>query len=117
MDDFCDDPVQIYLREVAVTPPLTGEQEAECIRHVLAGDREAERAGEDLVEANLALVVEIAQRYPNERVHVLDLIQEGNNALLRALKTFRESREESFSAHAERAISEAVAAATATGGS
>jgi RNA polymerase sigma factor (sigma-70 family) len=92
--------------------PLTQEQEAECVRHVRAGDLETGRAERDLVEANLTLVLVIAALYQNERVHVLDLIQEGNTALLHALKTFRDSREESFSAHAavcvERAIAEAV---------
>jgi RNA polymerase primary sigma factor len=115
VEDFCDDPVQVYLREMAVAP-LTQEQEAECERHVRAGDLEAGRAGRDLVEANLALVVSIAQRYPNERVHVPDLIIEGNNALVRALKTFPASHEESFLAHAAICVERAIAEAECFGG-
>jgi RNA polymerase primary sigma factor len=117
MDDFLvsDDPFEVYLREVSKVPPLSPEQEAARVQHVRAGDPEAERAGKDLVEANLALVVSIAQRNSNDRIYILDLIIEGNNGLMRALKTFRDSHEESFSVHAtphiERAIAEALAAA------
>jgi len=92
--------VRVYFREVATIPPLTPEQEAACVQHLRAGDQEAERAGKNLAEAQLALVVSIAQRYPNPRVHTLDLIIAGNNGLLEALKTFRDSHEESFSAYA-----------------
>ena len=117
MEDFCDDPVQVYLREVAAVTPLTQEQEADCERHVRAGDLEAGRAGKDLVEANLTLVVEIAKRYQNERIHVLDLIQEGNTALFHALKTFRDSGEQSFSAYAAAHVERAIAQAAAAGSS
>ena len=61
---FDDDPVQVYLREVVAVPPLTNDQEIELSRHVLANDQQAESAGKTLVEANLAMVVSIAERYP-----------------------------------------------------
>jgi RNA polymerase primary sigma factor len=122
MDDFLvsDDPFEVYLHEVSKIPPMSPEQEAACIQHVRAGDQEAERSGKDLVEANLAMVVSIAQRNSNDRIYILDLIIEGNNGLMRALKTFCDSHEENFSAHAtphiERAIAEALAASGSTGG-
>lgn len=66
-----------------------------------------------LVEANLHLVVSIAERYQNDRVHILDLIVKGNDGLLGALYTFADSREDSFSdwaaAHAEHVIADAAA--------
>ena len=77
----------------------------------------AETAGKDLVEAHLLLVVSIAQRYRNDRIHVLDLIQEGNKGLLRALETLSESCHDSFAAHATGHIERAIAEAVATSGS
>ena len=62
----------------------------------------------DLVEANLALVVTIAQRHPSERVHILDLIQTGNNALMASVNPFADSGAENFSAYAEPFIEKAI---------
>ena len=111
---FLDDPLGLYLAELHKLPPLTREEEISCIHHVRAGDEQAESAGQRLTEANLLLVVSIAERYRNDRTHILDLIQKGNDGLLRALRTLSDSREDSFPAHAaahiERAIVEAVAA-------
>jgi DNA-directed RNA polymerase sigma subunit (sigma70/sigma32) len=113
VEDFVDDPVLTYLRAVAAIRPLTPEQEADCIRHVRARDQEAERAGKTLVEAHLAMVVSVAERYPDSPIGILDLIIEGNLGLVRALRTFRDSQEETFAVHAlphvERAIAEAIA--------
>ena len=108
-----DDPLDVYLAELKNVPPLDREEEMECIQHVRAGDQQAEAAGERLVEANLQLVVTIAERYPRNKMHLLDLIQEGNRGLLTAIQTLRESAVDNFSIHAtpliERAISEALA--------
>lgn len=105
-----DDPVQFYLREVCVTPPLTMQEEIELSQHVLAHDEQAESAGKRLIEANLAMVVAVAKQHRSAGIHVLDLIQKGNEGLLVALKTLADR---SFSAHAaecvERAISNAIA--------
>src|SRR4029077_4919144 len=68
---FDDDPVQVYLREVAAVPPLTKGQEMELSRQVLANDQQAESAGKILVEANLAMVVSIAERYPRGNMYLL----------------------------------------------
>src|ERR1051325_5374519 len=81
---FDDDPVEVYLREVGTLPLLTKGQEIELSQHVLANDGQAESAGKTLVEANLAAVVSIAKRYPRGNMHLLDLIQRGNNGLLYA---------------------------------
>jgi len=110
---FDDDPVQVYLREVAAVPLLTQEQEIELSRHVLANDQQAESAGKTLVEANLAMVVSIAQRYPRGNMYLLDLLQRGNDGLLFALKTFPDHPNQSFSAYAASCVDAAIAKAIA----
>src|SRR5215469_7738751 len=109
-----DDPLAVYLAEIKNIPPLDYEEEMECIQRVRAGDEQAKKAGERLVEANLQLAVTIAERYPRDKMHMLDLIQEGNRGLLAAVQTLRESSADNFSSHAtpliERAISDALAA-------
>jgi RNA polymerase primary sigma factor len=112
---FIDDPERAYYAEVCKLPPLSRSEEIRCLQHVRAGDQQAESAGKRLVEANLHLVVSIAERHRNDRIHILDLIQKGNDGLLDALRTFSDSDEDSFSAyatpHIERAIVEAVRSA------
>ena len=108
-----DDPVQVYLREVGAVPPLTKDQEIELSRHVLANDPQAEFAGKTLVEANLAMVVSIAQRYPRGNMHLLDLVQKGNDGLLFALKTFPDHPNQSFSTYAAACVDAAIAKAIA----
>jgi DNA-directed RNA polymerase sigma subunit (sigma70/sigma32) len=108
-----DDPVRVYLGEIKV-PPLTHDQEAECARHIRAGDDQAELSKKDLVEANLALFVQIAQQHPSEHVHILDLIQMGNQALLAAVQAFANSDAEDFSALAARFIERAIEHAAVT---
>ena len=116
---FVDDPVKVYLAEVLKVPPLSRGEEIRCVQHVRAGDQQAESAGKRLVEANLHLVVSIAERYRNDHIHILDLIQKGNDGLLAALRTFSDSSEDSLSAYAtayiERSIAEAVASSDSTG--
>jgi DNA-directed RNA polymerase sigma subunit (sigma70/sigma32) len=113
---FDNDPVEVYLREVAAVPPQTEDQESELSRHVLANSQQAESAGRILVEANLAMVVSIAQRYPRGNRNLLDLIQIGNDGLLFALRTLPDNPGHSFSAYAaacvDAAIRKAIAAST-----
>ena len=110
---FDDDPVQVYLREVGSVPPLTKDQEFELSRHVLSNDQHVESAGKTLVEANLAMVVSIAERYPRGNMHLLDLVQRGNDGLLSALKTFPDHPNQSFSAYAAACVDAAIAKAIA----
>ena len=110
---FVDDPVQIYLREVCAVPALTQAEETALSQHVLASDQQAESAGETLIEASLAMVVSIAERYPPGNMHLLDLIQKGNDGLLLALKTYRDHPNQSFSAHAAACVNAAVEKAIA----
>ncbi len=110
---FIDDPVRVYLAEVANVPPLSRDEEIRCVQHLRARDPQAESAGQRLVEANLHLVVSIAEGYRTSSAYILDLIQHGNDGFLEALQTFTDSSEDSFSTHAaphiEHAIAEAVA--------
>jgi DNA-directed RNA polymerase sigma subunit (sigma70/sigma32) len=110
---FDDDPVQFYLREVSAIPPLTADEEMELSRHVLAKDEQAESAGKTLVEANLAMVVSIAERYPRGDMHLLDLLQRGNEGLLFALKTLPDHPNQSFAAYAAACVDAAIAKAIA----
>src|SRR5271170_6489107 len=109
-----DDPVVVYLSEVRKVPPMTREQELECVRHIRAQDEHAAIAEKDLVEANLALVVAIAKNHPSEHIHILDLIIHGNNALMQAVRAFADSDSDSFSAFAEVFIERAVEHAVIT---
>ena len=97
------------VREV---PPLSGEQESLCVQHIRGKDKQADRSRKTLMEANLELVVSIAQRHQNDRIYILDVIIKGNEGLLEALKSFADSTEDNFSAYAlpyiERAISQAT---------
>ena len=85
------------VREV---PPLSREEEARCVQHIRSKDKQAGRSRKTLIEANLELVVSIAQRHKNNRIYMLDLIIKGNEGLVEALKSFAESTEENFSAYA-----------------
>jgi RNA polymerase primary sigma factor len=111
--NFVDDPLGLYLDLVAKVPPLSRDEELRCIRHLRARDRQEESASKRLLEANSHLVVSIAERYPNNGINILDLIECGNAGLLRAIQTFGESSDDNFPAHAtphiERAIAERIA--------
>ena len=110
---FDDEPVQVYLREVRAVPALTKDEELELSQHVLANDQQAESAGKRLIEANLARVVSIAERYRDGGIHVLELVQKGNDGLLLALRTFAENSTESFSTHATACINASIEKAIA----
>lgn len=85
---FIDNPEKVYLTEVLKVPQLSPGEEILCFQHVRAGDEQSESARKRLVEANLHLVVSIAERYRNDRIHFLDLIMKGNDGLMRALQDF-----------------------------
>lgn len=111
---YDDDPVNVYISVLRSAPPFTAEREAECLRHIRARDQESDSAEWDLLESQLMLVVEIVKRHQSDRVHVLDLIQIGNNALFRAMRAFIESDAQGFAAFAEPFIENAIAHAVAT---
>jgi RNA polymerase primary sigma factor len=96
---YTDDPVRVYLHEIGRVPRLTPEAEMELAKVIRLGTKDAEKAKKDLVEANLWQVVVIARRYTNRGVHLLDLIQEGNNGLIRAAESFDYTRGYRFSAY------------------
>ena len=87
-----NDPVRMYLKEIGVVPLLTNEEEKELALAVEAGDIEAKQR---LAEANLRLVVSIAKRYVGRGMQFLDLIQEGNMGLMKAVDKFDYSKDSS----------------------
>lgn len=111
---YHDDPVRVYLDEMGKVPPLTREQEVECVRHIRARDEHADLAMTNLVERVLPLVVSIAHRHPSDHIHILDLIQMGNVALLQAGSAFADSNAENFSAYAAPFIENAILHAVTT---
>ena len=106
---FADDPEGLYLSEVLKVPPLSPDEEIRCLQHVRGGGEQAETATKRLLEANLRLVVSVAERNRNDRIHFLDLIVKGNDGLMGALHAFGESGEESFPVYATASIERAIA--------
>src|SRR4051812_8774583 len=100
-----DDPVRAYLREIVKVPLLTGEQEVSLAKRIERGDPAARR---QLTEANLRLVVSIAKRYVGRGMLFLDLIQEGNLGLMRAVEKFDWRRGYKFSTYATWWIRQAI---------
>ena len=92
--------MDVYLQEACAAPPLTPESETGLALRIQAGGREAETARYQLVEANLRMVAHVAKRFTNRGIHILDLIQEGNNALLKAVNQFDPARGFRFSTYA-----------------
>ena len=105
-----DDPVRMYLKEIGRVPLLTAEEEVELARRMEAGD---EAARHRLEEANLRLVVSIAKRYAGRGMMFLDLIQEGNLGLLKAVEKFDYSKGYKFSTYATWWIRQAITRAIA----
>jgi len=99
-DIYTDDPVGVYVHEVGRLPRLTRAAEIELAKVVGLADASAERAKKDLVEANLMQVVVIARQYANRGVHILELIQKGNNGLMKAAESFDCIRGYRFSVYA-----------------
>jgi len=100
-----DDPVRMYLKEIGRIPLLTAEEEVELAKRIEAGDMEAKRA---LAEANLRLVVSIAKRYVGRGMLFLDLIQEGNLGLIKAVEKFDYRKGYKFSTYATWWIRQAI---------
>ncbi|MEX2006715.1 MAG: RNA polymerase sigma factor RpoD [Candidatus Saccharimonadales bacterium] len=110
MDDIADDSVRLYLREIGKIPLLTAEEELALARKVKSGDK---RAKDAMAEANMRLVVSIAKRYVGRGLDLLDLIQEGNTGLLRAVEKFDPDRGFKFSTYATWWIRQAITRAIA----
>ncbi|USN97113.1 MAG: RNA polymerase sigma factor RpoD [Candidatus Nomurabacteria bacterium] len=110
LDDISDDSVRLYLREIGKIPLLTSEEELELAQKVVAGDK---RAKDKMAEANMRLVVSIAKRYSGRGLDFLDLIQEGNTGLLRAVEKFDPDKGFKFSTYATWWIRQAITRAIA----
>ncbi len=100
-----EDPVRMYLKEIGNVPLLSGEEEVELARRVEAGDEEAKKK---LTEANLRLVVSIAKKYVGRGMPFLDLIQEGNMGLMKAVDKFDYTKGYKFSTYATWWIRQAI---------
>ena len=109
-EGLVDDPVRLYLKEIGRVPLLTSEREHELAERMAAGDIEAKKA---LVEANLRLVVSIAKRYVGRGMFFLDLIQEGNLGLMKAVDKFDYTKGYKFSTYATWWIRQAITRAIA----
>ncbi len=109
-DDIADDSVRLYLREIGKIPLLSSEEELALANRVVAGDKEAK---DQMAEANMRLVVSIAKRYVGRGLDLLDLIQEGNTGLLRAVEKFDPDKGFKFSTYATWWIRQAITIAIA----
>ncbi|RII26515.1 MAG: RNA polymerase subunit sigma [Geobacter sp.] len=104
LDSF-DDAIKIYLRDIQRTPLLTAETEKECAQQIEKGDKAARNK---MIESNLRLVVKIAKRYINRGLPFLDLIEEGNMGLIKAVERFSLAKECRFSTYATWWIRQAI---------
>ncbi len=109
-DVAVDDPVKMYLKDIGKVPLLSGEEEVELAQKMMDGDEEAKRK---LSEANLRLVVSIAKRYVGRGMLFLDLIQEGNMGLMKAVEKFDCTKGFKFSTYATWWIRQAITRAIA----
>ena len=109
-EGLVDYPVRLYLKEIGRVPLLTSEREHELAERMAEGDIEAKKA---LVEANLRLVVSIAKRYVGRGMFFLDLIQEGNLGLMKAVDKFDYTKGYKFSTYATWWIRQAITRAIA----
>jgi RNA polymerase primary sigma factor len=105
-----DDPVKMYLKDIGKVPLLSGDEESDLARRMMDGDEEAKRM---LSEANLRLVVSIAKRYVGRGMLFLDLIQEGNLGLMKAVEKFDYTKGFKFSTYATWWIRQAITRAIA----
>jgi RNA polymerase primary sigma factor len=105
-----DDPVRMYLKEIGQIKLLSAEEEVELAKRVAEGDQDAKNK---LTEANLRLVVSIAKKYSGRGLHILDLIQEGNTGLIRAVDKFDWTKGNKFSTYATWWIRQAITRAIA----
>ena len=105
-----DDPVRMYLKEIGQVRLLSADEEIELAMKVSEGDKAAK---DKLTEANLRLVVSIAKKYSGRGLHILDLIQEGNTGLIRAVDKFDYTKGNKFSTYATWWIRQAITRAIA----
>ncbi|MBO7664375.1 RNA polymerase sigma factor RpoD [Candidatus Saccharibacteria bacterium] len=110
VDSFADDSVRLYLREIGKIPLLSAEEEQELAQRIVKGDKKAK---DKMVESNMRLVVSIAKRYGGRGLDFLDLIQEGNTGLLRAVEKFDPEKGFKFSTYATWWIRQAITRAIA----
>ncbi len=110
LDDVADDSVRLYLREIGKIPLLKPDEELKLAYEVIAGKRHAK---DKMAEANMRLVVSIAKRYVGRGLDLLDLIQEGNTGLLRAVEKFDPDKGFKFSTYATWWIRQAITRAIA----
>lgn len=110
LDDVADDSVRLYLREIGKIPLLTAPEELALAHRVVAGEKKAKNK---MAEANMRLVVSIAKRYVGRGLDLLDLIQEGNTGLLRAVEKFDPDKGFKFSTYATWWIRQAITRAIA----
>ncbi len=110
VDAFADDSVRLYLREIGKIPLLTPEEEADLAQRIVKGDQKAK---DKMVESNMRLVVSIAKRYGGRGLDFLDLIQEGNTGLLRAVEKFDPEKGFKFSTYATWWVRQAITRAIA----
>ena len=109
-DEIADDSVRLYLSEIGKVPLLSAEKEFELAKKVKAGDK---KAFDQMAESNMRLVVSIAKKYSGRGLDLLDLIQEGNTGLLRAVDKFDPDRGFKFSTYATWWIRQAITRAIA----
>ncbi|MDD3481289.1 MAG: RNA polymerase sigma factor RpoD [Patescibacteria group bacterium] len=110
LSGLADDSVRMYLREIGKIPLIDQAREVELAKKIEKGDKKAKK---DLAEANLRLVVSIAKRYIGRGLDLLDLIEEGNTGLLRAVEKFDYKRGYKFSTYATWWIRQAITRAIA----
>ena len=110
VDEFADDSVRLYLREIGKIPLLTPEEEMDLAQRIVRGDKKAK---DKMVESNMRLVVSIAKRYGGRGLDFLDLIQEGNTGLLRAVEKFDPEKGFKFSTYATWWVRQAITRAIA----
>ncbi len=110
VDAFADDSVRLYLREIGKIPLLSQEEEMKLAHQIVKGNKKAK---DKMVEANMRLVVSIAKRYSGRGLDLLDLIQEGNTGLLRAVEKFDPDKGFKFSTYATWWIRQAITRAIA----
>lgn len=110
ISELADDSVRMYLREIGKIPLLTSLEEVDLAKKIAAGDKSAKKR---LAEANMRLVVSIAKKYIGRGLDLLDLIQEGNTGLLRAVVKFDHTKGFKFSTYATWWIRQAITRAIA----
>ena len=108
-----DEPIKMYLREIGQVPLLTHDEEIEYAKKAYEGDEEASKK---LIESNLRLVVSIAKKHTNRGLKLLDLIQEGNIGLMKAVEKFEYTKGYKFSTYATWWIRQAITRAIADQG-